>query len=282
MKPIVTTAWLDEHREGSDIVLADVRWKPNEVRAGLNAFCEGHVPGAVFVDLDDDLSDRSDLSRGRHPLPEASVFCQRMAELGIGADTTVIAYDDVSGGLAGRLWWMLRWVGHENVAILDGGYGKWCREGRSVEQGKSVEPKLHPRPIVPRLNDDMVLATKDAVRNALADGWVLLDARAGERFRGEVEPIDLHAGHIPGAVSAPFMGNLSGDKTFLSAGDLRRRFESMGIGEGDRVACSCGSGITACHDIIAMVLAGFSMPRLYPGSWSEWSVDPDMPTATGA
>lgn len=282
MNDLVSTEWLANHSTDADLVIADARWYHGKIDGGRTAYDSAHIPGAVFLDLDTDLSDRSDLSRGRHPLPEPRAFVDVLARVGIGVGTRVTVYDDETGAIAARLWWMLKWIGCEQAAVLDGGLNKWKAQGRPTESGTVRAPASPPAPLPPQPRNEWVIE-KQGVLDEMRGGTILFDARSPERFRGEFEPIDKHAGRIDGAANAPFEGNLAeGDvKTLLSPADLRARFEQLGVTERSDVACYCGSGVTACHNILALKLAGFPMPRLYPGSWSEWSLDPNMPVAIG-
>jgi thiosulfate/3-mercaptopyruvate sulfurtransferase len=266
--PVVDTAWWQAHCDG--VVLADVRWYLDG-RSGRAAHDAGHLPGAVFVDLDRWLAAPATPSAGRHPLPAPEVFAEGMASLGIGDDDTVLAYDDGGGVTAARLVWMLRVTGHE-AALLDGGLTAY--DG-PLETASPVRPRatFTPRPWpAERLAD-----ASDAVDPAN----VVLDARAPERFRGEVEPVDPRAGHIPGARNVPVREHLDGAERFLPAYVLRERFAAAGVTEGSSVVSYCGSGVTACHNLLALEHAGFGPGRLYAGSWSQYSADPDRPIATG-
>ena len=269
---IVSTEWLAEHLHDSDLVVVDVRSVTFQPEAGRSMYVNAHLPGAVFLDLDEDLADRSDLSRGRHPLPDPRVFVQKLARVGIGQGKRVIAYDDKAGSNAARLWWMLRWLGVRNAAVLDGGITKWVAEGRSLQRGEHfVQSSARPFDA----NADMtMIVDKAAVAKASKLGLTLLDARSPERFRGEREPIDARAGHIPGAINAPWEQNISGEVPLLkSASELRAHYHALGVTDSGCVVCYCGSGVTACHDILALEIAGLPGARLYPGSWSEWIVD---------
>ena len=253
----------------------DVRWYLKQPGAGARAYQEGHIPSALFLDLDTDLSAAE--GAGRHPLPQPAAFRERLAQAGIGSDDFVVAYDDAGGTTAARLWWMLDNLGHKGgVAVLDGGLQAWLADGRALESGA-------PPPLPPA---DLELATqwtKVVTREELADrlGTLpLLDGRAAERYRGEVEPIDPKMGHIPTAVSAPTSGNLGDDGRFLPPAALRARFDGLGATRGE-VVSSCGSGTTACHNNLAMRLAGLSDPILYVGSFSDWSTA-GLDVATGA
>ncbi len=289
---IVSTEWLSDHLHDENLIVADVRWNPKDSACAQNAFEHARIPGAVRLDLDDDLSDRSDLTLGRHPLPHPAKFVAVLTAAGIGQNSTVIAYDDASGGISARLWWMLKWIGLPTSAVLDGGIPKWRAENRPTESGPPAPTKPNPDPIPPTPDNTMVI-DKPSLIAALSTiappdsrechPVALLDARAAERFRGEIEPIDIHAGHIPGAISAPFSSNLTTDEipTFCSQTDLQSVFTNLNLPQDATIVSSCGSGVTACHNALAMVHAGLPMPKIYIGSWSEWSTDPALPQATG-
>ena len=277
--PMVDAAWLAEHLHDPHLVIADVRWSLASPDAGLRAYESGHIPGAVFVDLDADLSaGAGDGKHGRHPLPASGAFAAAMSGRGIGDDHTVVAYDDANGSVAARLWWMLDALGHR-AAVLEGGIGSWAGELETdVPDRATATFSEKPWP-------SDAFADADAVADAIERGVPVIDARAPERFRGEEEPVDARAGHIPGAVNVPWAGNVEADGRLLPAGPLTDRFAAAGIDpagnteEGPIVYC--GSGVTACHDLLAMRVAGLPSARLYVGSWSEWSSDPDRPVATG-
>jgi thiosulfate/3-mercaptopyruvate sulfurtransferase len=273
MATLISTDKLASQLNDHNLVVVDVRWESNAPEGGVNAYCSGHIPGAIFFDLDMDLSDRTDLRRGRHPLPDPQKFMMTLARAGIGRQTNLIVYDDKAGSLAVRLWWMMRWLGGPEAVLLDGGFTKWTLEGRPVEMGRGRKIRTAIEPLPPNVNQSLI-ASIDDVETGTNGQQLLLDARAPERYRGDVEPIDSRAGHIPGAVNAPWTENLSGgtDQTFKSPQELRKRFESLGANRQREIICSCGSGVTACHDIFALELAGFPQARLYPGSWSEWIV----------
>ena len=260
----------DRSTDCGDTVLCDVRWYLDG-RSGLEAYESGHLPGAVFVDLDEDLTGPPGPEEGRHPLPSAAAFARSMGELGIGPDDTVVAYDDSGGMSAGRLVWMLRVLGQQ-AALLDGGVAAWDGplEARSTVR-TPVDVAVRPWP-------DRAFVDIDEVA-AGADDRVLLDARAPERFRGEVEPVDPRAGHVPGALNAPFTANLA-DGRFRPADELAEGYRALGVRDGADVVVYCGSGVSACHDLLAMEHAGLGRGRLYVGSWSQWS-HTDRPAATG-
>lgn len=253
--------------------IVDVRWYLGRPGDGRAAYETGHLPGAIHLDLDSDL--RAPEGPGRHPLPDPAAFATRLGSLGVGSEHEVVAYDDAGGGTASRLWWMLDDLGHSAVSVLDGGFPAWVAAGQPLETSVPTW-----RPTTLRLRDHWTrVIDRDAVRSQLGE-VVLLDARAGARFRGEVEPVDPVAGHIPTARSAPTDGNLGLDGRFLSADDLRARFELLGAAGDTEVVTSCGSGVTACQNALAMRLAGLPDPILYDGSWSDWSTA-GYPVATG-
>jgi thiosulfate/3-mercaptopyruvate sulfurtransferase len=260
----------------ADLVLLDVRWALGDER-GHEHYLAGHLPGAVYVDLETELAAPPSAAEGRHPLPSLQRLQEAARRWGIRSGSRVIAYDASGGTAAARAWWLLRWGGLSDVRLLDGGLDAWRRAGGALDTGEVV-----PAPGDVRLTGSgmPVLAMDDAAALP-ASGGVLLDARAAERYRGEFEPIDPRAGHVPGAVSAPTTENLNPDGTFRPAADLRRRFAELGIGSGQPVGVYCGSGVTASHEIAALAEAGIEA-ALWPGSWSQWSADPARPAATGA
>jgi thiosulfate/3-mercaptopyruvate sulfurtransferase len=281
---LVDTVWLareiETTRGGRDgLRIVDSRWYLDPARKGRDAFRAGHIPGAVFVDLEADLSAPGGgrgRPAGRHPWPSEEQVARVMGGLGIGPELRVVAYDDASGAVAARLWHVLRAHGHEHVAVLDGGIVKWTAEGRPLS---SEESQVEPAVFRGRLRPGFVV-TKTAIVSTHRDRLVL-DARVGERYRGETEPIDPRAGHVPGAKNAPWTGNLTADPVPLLRPplELRRLYETLGAGREEPIVY-CGSGVNACHDLLALHLAGLR-GSLYAGSWSEWSSDPSLPAATG-
>lgn len=264
--------------EGVPVVL-DVRWALG-MTDGYDQYRAGHITGAVYVDLETELAAHGAPADGRHPLPSASAFQEAARRWGVTADSRVVVYDSVGGTSAARAWWLLRYFGVRDVRLLDGGLAAWTAEGFALEPG-DVTPE--PGDVVARPGGMPVLDADEAA--ALADGaGTLLDARAAERYRGEVEPVDPRAGHIPGAASAPTAENLGADGRFLSTGDLRRRFGGLGVSAGEAagepVGVYCGSGVTAAHEVAALAVAGVDA-ALYPGSWSQWSNDPAREIAVG-
>jgi thiosulfate/3-mercaptopyruvate sulfurtransferase len=268
---LVSADWLATHLD--QVVVADVRWDPQERAAGAErAFAEGHIPGAVFFDADRDLAAAPFDGPGRHPLPTPEAFAATLGRLGVGGDDLVVIYDVTGGTFAARLWWMLDATGRR-AALLDGGLPAWTgplETGPAQARAATlVAPVAWPADRI---------AEADEIARAIHDGTAtIVDVRTPERFRGEIEPLDPVAGHIPGAVNVPLAVNLDAEGRFRSPEELRERYGSYGP-----VIAHCGSGITACHAIFAMRLAGLAQPKLYAGSWSDWVHDPARPVATGA
>jgi thiosulfate/3-mercaptopyruvate sulfurtransferase len=281
MDPLVGTGWLarEMERGAPDLRVVDVRWYLDPARKGRDAFRAGHLPGAVFLDVDEDLSAPGGgrgLPAGRHPWPDEAQVARVMARAGIGRGVRVVAYDDGPGSVAARLWYLLRAHGHDDAAVLDGGLAKWTAEGRPLS---TEDARVAPAAFTGRLLPGFVVDKAEMVRTHRAR--LVLDVRAAERYRGEVEPIDPRAGHVPGARSAPWTGNVTSDAApvMRPAEELRARYEALGARHG-RPVVYCGSGVNACHGLLALHLAGLS-GALYAGSWSEWSSDPALPAAIG-
>lgn len=263
--PLVDAAWLGRHAGDADLRVIDFRWYL-QGRVGRTEYERGHVPGAVFVELDDVTGEGG----GRHPLPARDQFERAMRAAGVSSSTRVVVYDDTGGSVAARLWFLLRLFGHDRQAVLDGGLEAW---GGPLETDVVTVAPGDFRAGEP---DRTLILDFEAVRELR--GVPLVDARAGERYRGDKEPIDPKAGHIPGAVSAPFTESLAADGRFKTADELRARYEAIGAGEG--AVFYCGSGVNASHHLLAMAIAGLPNARLYAGSWSDWS-NRDLPVATG-
>ncbi|MFI7239431.1 sulfurtransferase [Streptomyces cyaneofuscatus] len=272
MKPIITASeYASESAGPRPPVLLDVRWQLGGPH-GRPDYEAGHLPGAVFVDLDAELAGPAG-SGGRHPLPDPEAFGAVMRRAGVGQDIPVVVYDGGQGWAAARAWWLLRWTGHPDVRVLDGGLAAWTGD-LSTEIPQPAEGDFRPKPgALPTLDADAAAA--------LARTGLLLDARAAERYRGDVEPIDRVGGHIPGAVSAPTTQNVAEDGRYLPAERLAERFTGLGAGKsGEAVGVYCGSGVSGAHEVLALEIAGIRA-ALYPGSWSEWSADPARPVTTG-
>ena len=270
LPPIVT---LDQVAERSDIVFCDVRWYLDRT-PGRQKYNEGHIPGSIFVDLDEHLATLPHKTQGRHPIPAAASFAASLGSLGIGHDDPVVAYDDSGGMSAGRLVWMLRVLGHD-AALLNGGLQAWAGE---LDVFPHVRDAVD-HPIREWPSD--LFADADVAAHAGNDSTqVLIDSRSSDRFSGENEPVDPKAGHIPGAINLPFAHNLSDNGFFASSEELRERFQEAGCTDGQSTVMYCGSGVSACHNLLAFERAGLGQARLYAGSWSQWSNSEDRPVAT--
>lgn len=268
------------HLKDPDWVVFDCRHDLADHGKGGRLYAAGHVPGAHFAAVETMLSGVKTGSNGRHPLPSPQDFAAFLARHGVTPGRQIVAYDDVGGMYAARLWWLARWVGLGRVALLDGGWPKWTAEARMVAADASRP--VPAAPISIRLNERSVWSADEVSRHLTDPDFLLIDARAGERYRGEVEPMDPVAGHIPGAVHRFYRANLNADLTLRPAVELRREFMDL-IGERSpgQVGHQCGSGITACANLFAMEYAGLGDSKLYAGSWSEWVSDPSRPVATG-
>jgi thiosulfate/3-mercaptopyruvate sulfurtransferase len=258
-------------------VVVDCRFALSDPGAGRRAYAAGHIDGARYAHLNDDLSSPITPQSGRHPLPDAQRLAAKLGVWGIDNSKQVIAYDDSFGAMASRLWWLLRWLGHESVALLDGGLPRWTREGRPVTKDARV---VTPATFTAHVRENMWVDANTVAKAVKQDDWLVMDARAEERFNGEVEMLDPVAGHIPGAINLPFEDNLHLSGRFSSAEELRELYD--GLIEDvrpEQVVQMCGSGVTACHNILAMEHAGLAGAKLYAGSWSEWIRDPARPVA---
>jgi thiosulfate/3-mercaptopyruvate sulfurtransferase len=275
----VSTDLLAKHLTDPNWVVVDTRFDLGNAEWGRQSYAAAHIPGAWYMDLDGDLAGTKTGRNGRHPLPDPDQFAARLGAMGITAGKQVVVYDQGTMMFVGRLWWMLKWLGHDNVAVLDGGYAAWEREQRVVS---SAQPLAKPAVFTPRVSSAR-LVTADAVLSGLAQrAHILVDARSPERYRGDNEPIDPVAGHIPGARNRPFSKNLGPDGKLLPAADLRAEFDAVLEGKAaTAVVHSCGSGVSALANMIAMEHAGLPGSRLYAGSWSEWSSDPSRPVEKG-
>ncbi len=277
---LVSPQDLAAHVADPEWVVFDVRHDLGNVARGRRDYHAGHIPGAYFLHLDEDLSGEKTGSNGRHPLPDLATFAAKLSKCGVAPGRQVVVYDDAGGSVAGRLWWMLRWLGHERVALLDGGFPAWTREGLPVqaETPPPREGRFEPRPLLGGIAD---IHYVDAFRNSPTVRVV--DARNAERFAGENETIDPVAGHIPGAVNRFWKLNLDDSGRFKPPQELKREFLALlGDATPSLAVHQCGSGVTACHNLFAMELAGLKGSRLFPGSWSEWCADKSRPVALGS
>ena len=277
--PLITAAELAAHLEDPSWVVVDCRFTLTDPKAGPAAYARSHIPGARYADLDEDLARHPGPKDGRHPLPLAADFAARLGAWGIANDSTVVAYDDASGAIAARLWWLLGWLGHDRRLVLDGGFAAWTAAGLPVE---SRQPSFRAAPFVPRgIADDSVVEAAE-LPALQGNGGLLVDARAAPRYRGEQEPIDPVAGHVPGAVNRPGSLNVEADGRFRAPATLRRELtELLGDRPVDKLIAMCGSGVTACQLLLALAVAGLAGGKLYAGSWSEWIRDPARPVAKG-
>jgi thiosulfate/3-mercaptopyruvate sulfurtransferase len=273
--PLITVTGLGEIIDAARVRVLDVRWRLDRPD-GRPQYLAGHIPGAVYVDLDSELASHGRSEDGRHPLPSLDQLQASARRWGIDDGDTVVVYDDLNNLSSARAWWLLTYAGIADVRVLDGSLRAWTAAGERLEDGDAV----------PELGDvtlsygHLPVLDIDAAASLPGHG-ILLDARAGERYRGEVEPIDPRAGHIPGAISAPTTENVSADGFFLDSATLRARFLGLGLTDDTEVGVYCGSGVTAAHDALALTLSGFA-PAIYPGSWSQWSNTPGRPIAVGA
>ena len=271
---LIESETLANHMDSKNWVIVDCSYDLADKNAGRNSYLESHIKGAVFANVHGDLSGPPVTDHGRHPLPSANALSALFSRLGIDNDSQVIIYDNAYACFAGRLWWMLRYMGHETVAVLDGGWQAWVQAGLPVATG---EEKNVPTRFQGVANKDWLVTVDHVTASEL-----LIDSRDPERYRGELEPLDKAAGHIPGAINRFWKNNLDNNGFFKDATELRKEFEaSLGGTEMKETVFYCGSGITACHNLLAVVHAGLEPARLYAGSWSDWCSDPDRPVSTG-
>jgi thiosulfate/3-mercaptopyruvate sulfurtransferase len=276
---LVSPAALNQNLDNPDWVIVDCRFSLANGGAGGYAYRHGHIPHARYAHLDNDLSSAITTFTGRHPLPGFSVLAKKLGAWGIANDSQVVAYDDAGGAFAGRLWWLLRCLGHDNVAVLDGGIQHWQRQGFALT---TTLPAVKPAQFRPYLNTAQWLNAQQVQTGLAKKAIRLIDARTPERYRGEQEPIDPVAGHIPGALNRAFQLNLDKQGLFLSADSLRAQFKQLiGATAPEQVVHYCGSGVTACHNLLAMEHAGLTGSKLYAGSWSEWIRDKNRAVRTG-
>jgi len=278
-RTLISTAALALNLNDPAFAIVDCRAKLDDLEWGAREHAAAHIPGAVHADLTNDLSGPKSGTNGRHPMPDAQALAQTFSRLGIASGVQVVAYDQDNGMFASRLWWLLRWLGHDAVAVLDGGFKKWKAEERPTESG---ETRRAPRAFTGSPRPGMAVDVEAVASHLGAGGPRLVDARAPERYRGDSEPIDKVGGHIPGAKNHFYQWNLDEQGLFRTPEELRAKISAtVGDVPTDQVVCYCGSGVTACHNLLAFEHAGITGAKLYAGSWSEWSSDPTRPVEKG-
>ncbi len=277
-RTIISVEELNNNLNNTNWFVFDCRFMLKDPAGGLSKFNQGHIPGAQFADMDKDLSSAMTASSGRHPLPDPEELIAKLKKWGVNNTSQVICYDDMSGAFAARMWWLMKWLGHENVAVLDGGIEKWTAAGLSLE----TDVQSKPTGSFSATADNEMWVDVNFVQQQLEQGNInLLDARSEERFTAKDSKTDPVAGHVPGAKSFPFSGNLTQQGLFQSSDELKNRFANEFAAQHTEVINMCGSGVTACHNLLAMTIAGLPMSRLYVGSWSEWIKEKSRPVATG-
>lgn len=279
IRDLIQTEELDQILGNPDVVIVDCRFDLFQTEWGREQYRQSHIPGAYYAHLDEDLSGVRTPQTGRHPLPDAEAFVRLLSAWGVTPNSLVVAYDQNGGAFAARLWWMLRYWGHERACVLDGGWEKWLRERRKTATEIPAPSKGTPW-LTPK--NDWLISTEEMASILGNNQWKIIDARAPQRYSGEEEPIDPVAGHIPGALNRFHGFNLAPDSTFLPPETLRKQFlELLGETPPDHTIVYCGSGVTSCHHLLAMSIAGLGMGKLYAGSWSEWIRDPNRPIRRG-
>lgn len=275
---LISTHNIFANLDTANWVIIDCRYSLAEPDRGREAYKDGHIPGAIYAHLDHDLSDLHIPGKnGRHPLPDIEILSIRLGRWGIGRDVQVALYDDSGGAIAARLWWMLRWLGHNAVAVLDGGWSSWISGGKPTRSGQESN---HPRQFTPAPRPQQVVSAQEVMQLFADSERRIFDSRSTDRYRGENETIDPVAGHIPGAISAPYLDNLEPNGLFLSKEQLRIRFNLLLDGlRPEEAVFYCGSGVTAAHNLLALFFAGLGESRLYVGSWSDWITDQNRPVA---
>lgn len=282
---LVSTEILEANYNNSDWIIFDCRSSLFDHSAGLKAYNENHIPNAIFSSLEDDLSSPVTQDSGRHPLPDFNLLIKKLGDWGVSDKTQVIAYDDVGGAFAVRLWWQLRTFGHKNIAVLDGGIPQWKKENKPLAQKPTLLKDANQTIFKASINKSTWVTSEQLYKNLKSKEYMVLDARTPERYRGESEPIDTVAGRIPDSINRAFQLNLNEQGLFLSTEELKQQFKPIIALSPDKkpenIVHLCGSGVTACHNMMAMELAGYKDSKLYAGSWSEWIRDNNRPVATG-
>jgi thiosulfate/3-mercaptopyruvate sulfurtransferase len=276
MKHIVSQEWLFEHGNDADIVIVDCRFALGQPSSGKDAYEQDHIPGAYYLDLEKDMSGPKEPHGGRHPLPNIDEFAAKLSRIGIDDHTTVVAYDDQGGAMASRLWWILKYLGHDDVYVLDGGYAKWKQAGYPTTDEPPLE---HPTAFKPQVRKEMLARMEDVKARIGRAGTVIIDSREAKRYLGLEEPIDPVAGHVPSARNYFWKDSLDSDGNWLPGEQQAARFS--GLKDAEEIIVYCGSGVTACPNVLALSEAGLQGVKLYSGSWSDWISYKENPIATG-
>jgi len=276
-KTIINTADLKNNLDSTDFAIFDCRCDIKDPKYGFDSYNEGHIKNATFIDMDRDLASERSVSSGRHPLPDPDILCQKLSQWGFSNNKQAVVYDDAGGVFAGRMWWILRWLGHENVAVLNGGINHWIKNGNKLVKDIT---KIERNSFTYTINNSMQVNIDDVEDAQYKMSKIILDARSKERYQGIKDPVDPICGHVPGAISHPCMSNLSPDGLFRSESELKHIYNKIiGDTDGEDIISMCGSGVTACHNILALKIAGIDGVKLYVGSWSEWITDRNRPIA---
>tara|TARA_B100000902_G_C27106409_1_gene811376 strand:- start:88 stop:942 length:855 start_codon:yes stop_codon:yes gene_type:complete len=277
-KTIISESDLKNNIDNKDFIIFDTRCDIKDRGYGIDSYTEGHIENSIFVDIDTDLASEKQAGTGRHPLPPVEVFCEKLSHWGMNNNKQVVVYDDAGGAFAGRLWWMMKWLGHDNVAVLNGGLNSWVKSGNKLVTSPTLFEKSY---FEPKVRRDMIASLSDVENAQYGMNTILLDARSKERYEGTSDPVDPIAGHVPGAISHPLGTNLDRTGKFKSKEELKHTFDKVSSELKEREIISmCGSGITACHNILALEISGIKNVKLYVGSWSEWITDPNRTVVT--
>jgi thiosulfate/3-mercaptopyruvate sulfurtransferase len=277
-KTIISEKDLKNNISNNDFIIFDTRCDIKDSGYGIDSYSEGHIENSIFVDVDTDLASEKQQGTGRHPLPKVETFCDKLSHWGMDNNKQVVIYDDAGGAFAGRMWWMLRWLGHEDVAVLDGGLNSWVKNGNKLITSPTLFKKSY---FEPTINNEMIATLRDVENAQHVLNTILLDARSKERYEGISDPVDPIAGHVPGAISHPLGTNLDRTGKFKDKEELKHNFDKISHDLKEKEIISmCGSGITACHNILALEIAGIKNAKLYVGSWSEWITDPNRTVVT--
>jgi len=277
-KTIISEKVLKNNINNKDFIIFDTRCDIKDRGYGIDSYTEGHIENSIFVDVDTDLASEKQQGTGRHPLPDIDTFCEKLSHWGMDNNKQVVIYDDAGGAFAGRLWWMMKWLGHDDVAVLDGGLNSWVKNGNKLTTSPTIFEKSY---FEPNVNNNLIASIKDVEEAQYAMNTILIDARSKERYDGISDPVDPIAGHVPGAICHPLGTNLDRTGNFKTKEELKHNFDKISneLKEKDIISM-CGSGITACHNILALELIGIKNVKLYVGSWSEWITDPNRTVVT--